>query len=148
MDSLRLDKPLNTSKSLRILQDFVDISVDHRTHFLGSDHHEDRQPSTSRYHQVNTCLMSIVVGNELGLTKPQLRDFGYIALFHDAGMGTVPDNLLNKRGALTPEEKALVARARSSRCATFLREKAINRGDAPSLGHDLRAQGRVRHSRA
>lgn len=126
MESLRAGTPLNTSKSLRILQDFVDISIDQRTHFLGL--------TTTRadgdylaYHQVNTCLMAIVFGNEVGLTKPQLRDLGYIALFHDAGMGTVPDDLINKRGALTPEEKALIARAPLISVRNILREKAINR---------------------
>lgn len=126
MESLRADKPLNTSKALRILQDFVDISMDHRTHFLGLTTTRTDSEYLA-YHQVNTCLMAIVFGNELGLTKPQLRDLGYVALFHDAGMGTVPDNLINKRGALTPEEKALIARAPLVSVRNILREKAINR---------------------
>lgn len=126
MGSLREDAPLNTSKSLRVIQDFVDLSMEHRTHFLGL--------TTTRvdaeylcYHQVNTCLMSIVFGNDLGLTKPQLRDLGYIALFHDAGMGTVPDDLLTKRGALTPDERALIARAPLISIRNILKEKSINR---------------------
>jgi HD-GYP domain-containing protein (c-di-GMP phosphodiesterase class II) len=126
MESLRAGQPLNTSKALRILQDFVDISVDQKTHFLGL--------TTTRvdgeylaYHQVNTCLMSVVFGTELGLTKVQLRDLAYVALFHDAGMGTVPDAVLNKRGALTAEERAVVARAPLVSVRYILREKAINR---------------------
>jgi len=126
MESLRDDKPLNTSKSMRILQDFVDISMDHRTHFLGLTTTRTDSEYLA-YHQVNTCLMAVVFGNELGLTKVQLRDLGYVALFHDAGMGTVPDNVLSKRGALTPEEKAIVARAPLISVRNILREKAINR---------------------
>jgi HD-GYP domain-containing protein (c-di-GMP phosphodiesterase class II) len=127
MDSLRTEHPINTSKALRIIQDFVDISMDHRTHFLGL--------TTTRvdseylcYHQVNTCLMAIVLGNEMALTKPQLRDLGYISLFHDAGMGTVPDEVLAKRGALSPEERAVINRAPLISVRNILREKAINRG--------------------
>jgi HD-GYP domain-containing protein (c-di-GMP phosphodiesterase class II) len=126
MESLRVDKPLNTSKSLRIIQDFVDISMDYRTHFLGLTTTRVDSDYLS-YHQVNVCLMAIVFGNELGLTKPQLRDLGYIALFHDAGMGTVPDNVLTKRGSLTPEERALIARAPLLSVRNILRERAINR---------------------
>jgi len=126
MESLRVDKPLNTSKSLRIIQDIVDISMDYRTHFLGLTTTRVDSDYLS-YHQVNVCLMSIVFGNELGLTKPQLRDLGYIALFHDAGMGTVPDNVLTKRGSLTPEERALIARAPLKSVRNILRERAINR---------------------
>jgi HD-GYP domain-containing protein (c-di-GMP phosphodiesterase class II) len=72
--------------------------------------------------------MTIVLGGEMGLTKPQLRDLGYIALFHDAGMGTVPDEVLAKRGALTAEERVLINRAPLIAVRNILREKAINRG--------------------
>lgn len=126
MESLRKGKPLNTSKALRIIQDFVDISIDHRQHFLGLTTTRTDSEYLA-YHHVNTCLMSIVVGAELGLTKPQLRDLGYIALFHDAGMGTVPDEVLNKRGALTAEERAMVNKAPLVAVRNILREKAINR---------------------
>lgn len=127
MESVRNGKPLNTSKSLRIIQDFVDLSLDHRAHFLGL--------STTRidseylaYHQVNTCLTAIVVGAELGLTKPQMRDLGYIALFHDAGMAAVSDEVLSKHGALDGDERAMVARAPLVAVRNILRERAINRG--------------------
>lgn len=127
MESLRRGRPLNTSKSLRIIQDFVDLSVDHRTHFLGLTTTRTDSEYLS-YHQVNTCLMAIVLGAEMGLTKPQLRDLGYIALFHDAGMGTVPDEVLEKRGALTLEDRQLINRAPLVAVRNILREKAINRG--------------------
>ena len=73
MESLRAQKPLNTSKALRILQDFIDISGDQRTHFLGLTTTRVDSEYLS-YHQVNTCLMALVFGQELGLTKPQQRD--------------------------------------------------------------------------
>lgn len=125
-ESLRKEKPIATSKVLRVIQDLVDISIDHRTHFLGL--------TTTRvdseylgYHSVNTALISIVFGTEVGLTKPQLCDLGYIALFHDAGMGTVPDELLNKRGALTVEERNLINRAPLISIRNILQERQINR---------------------
>lgn len=127
MDSLRQGQPLNTSKALRIIQDFVDVSMDQRTHFLGLTTTRTDSEYLS-YHQVNTCLMSIILGHELGLTKPQLRDLGYIALFHDAGMGTVPDEVLDKRGALDPDERQLIQRAPLIAVRNILRERAINRG--------------------
>ena len=127
MESLRSGRPLNTSKSLRVIQDFVDVSIDYRTHFLGLTTTRTDGEYLS-YHQVNTCLMAIVLGHEMGLTKPQLRDLGYIALFHDAGMGTVPDEVLSKRGALTPEERQIINRAPLVAVRNILRERAINRG--------------------
>ena len=125
-ESLRKGKPIATSKVLRVIQDLVDISIDHRTHFLGLT----TTRSDSEYlafHSVNAALMCIVFGAELGLTKPQLCDLGYIALFHDAGMGTVPDELLNKRGALTLEERNTINRAPLISIRNILQEKQINR---------------------
>ncbi len=125
-ESLRKGKPINTSKVLRVIQDLVDISIDHRTHFLGLTTTRNDSEYLS-YHSMNTSLMTIVFGTELGLTKPQLRDLGYIALFHDAGMGTVPDNVLTKRGALNDEERTLVNRAPLISIRNILQERQINR---------------------
>ncbi len=125
-ESLRAGKPIATSKVLRVIQDLVDISIDHRTHFLGLTTTRSDSEYLA-YHSVNTALMTIVYGTELGLTKPQLCDLGYIALFHDAGMGTVPDELLNKRGALTLEERNIINRAPLISIRNILQERQINR---------------------
>jgi HD-GYP domain-containing protein (c-di-GMP phosphodiesterase class II) len=126
MESLKVGQPVNTSRALRIIQDLVDISFDVRNHFLGltTTHAESEYLA---YHQINSCLMSIVVGSELGLTKAQLRDLGYIAMFHDAGMGTLGPELAKKRGALSPEERAQVQKAPLITVRNILREKAITR---------------------
>src|SRR5207237_2787934 len=124
--SIRKGKPINSSKALRIVQDFVDISFEQRTHFLGMTTLR-REAEYLVFHQVNVCLMCIVFGAELGLTKPQLRDLGYIALFHDAGMSTIPDELATKRGALTAEEKVLIQKAPLISVRNILMEKSITR---------------------
>ncbi|MFO0596021.1 MAG: hypothetical protein U0228_11970 [Myxococcaceae bacterium] len=125
-ESLRKEKPIATSKVLRVIQDLVDISMDHRTHFMGMTTTKmDSEYLT--YHSVNTALITIVFGNELGLTKPQIRDLAYIALFHDAGMGTVPDDLLNKRGALSVDERNTINRAPLVSIRNILQERQINR---------------------
>ncbi|KFE69918.1 HD-GYP domain-containing protein [Hyalangium minutum] len=126
LESVRAGKPMNTSKALRLVQDLVDISYDQRTHFLGMTTTK-RESEYLVFHQVNVCLMSIVFGAELGLTKPQLRDLGYIALFHDAGMSTIPDELATKRGALTSEEKVLIQKAPLISVRNILMEKSITR---------------------
>jgi HD-GYP domain-containing protein (c-di-GMP phosphodiesterase class II) len=126
LDSVRAGKPMSSSKALRIVQDLVDISYDQKTHFLGMTTTK-READYLVYHQVNVCLMSIVFGAELGLTKAQLRDLGYIALFHDAGMVTIPEELATKRGALTPDEKALIQKAPLISVRNILMEKGFSR---------------------
>lgn len=127
LESVRAGKPLNTTKALRLVQDFVDISSEQKTHFLGMTTMKKSEVDYLVYHQVNVCLMSIVFGQELGLTKPQLRDLGYIALFHDAGMVTIPEQLATKRGALSAEEKALIQKAPLISIRNILMEKGFSR---------------------
>lgn len=126
LDSLRSDRPLNTAGALRIVQDFIDVSEGHRSHFLGLSCTRVGDDYLAHHH-VNTCLMAIVFGIELGLTKPQLRDLGYIALFHDAGMVLVDDEALLKRGALTPQEKSSIAKAPLVSVRSILKERSMSR---------------------
>jgi HD-GYP domain-containing protein (c-di-GMP phosphodiesterase class II) len=126
LESVRAGKPINASKALRLVQDFVDISYEQKTHFLGMTTMR-REDDYLVYHQVNVCLMCIVFGAELGLTKPQLRDLGYIALFHDAGMATLPEELSTKRGALSPEERVAVQKAPLISVRNILMEKGFSR---------------------
>ncbi|MDQ3264329.1 MAG: hypothetical protein M3Y59_11805 [Myxococcota bacterium] len=126
LDSVKEGKPVPSNKALRIIQDFVDISYEQRTHFLGMTTFRSESDYLV-FHQVNVALMSIVFGVELGLTKPQLRDLGYIALFHDAGMVTIPEALAAKKGALTPEERAIVQKAPLVSVRNILMEKGFNR---------------------
>jgi HD-GYP domain-containing protein (c-di-GMP phosphodiesterase class II) len=126
LESVQQGRPLNTAKALRLVQDFVDISSEQKTHFLGMTTMKS-EVDYLVYHQVNVCLMSIVFGQELGLTKPQLRDLGYTALFHDAGMVTLPEELSTKRGALSAEEKALIQKAPLISIRNILMEKGFTR---------------------
>lgn len=88
----------------RLVQDFVDIAAEQRSHFLGM--------TTSRsveeyllFHSVNTCLIAIVFGQELGMNRAQMQELGIAALFHDIGMAEVDPGILNKRRGLTKEER-------------------------------------------
>ncbi|AKJ04325.1 hypothetical protein ATI61_101585 [Archangium gephyra] len=127
LESVQAGKPMNTAKALRIVQDFVDISFEQKTHFLGMTTLKKSEVDYLVYHQVNVCLMSIVFGMELGLTKAQLRDLGYTALFHDAGMATLPEELSTKKGALSADEKALIQKAPLVSIRNILMEKGFTR---------------------
>jgi HD-GYP domain-containing protein (c-di-GMP phosphodiesterase class II) len=50
------------------------------------------------------------VGRRLGLGEQELRDLRLAAVFHDIGKIAVPESILNKPGALTPEERAVMER--------------------------------------
>ncbi|MHB1843711.1 MAG: HD-GYP domain-containing protein [Deltaproteobacteria bacterium] len=126
LDDRAAGKKPSAGKAGRLIQDLVDISFEQRTHFLGMTTFREESEYLI-YHSVNVCLLSIVFGVELGLTKPQLRDLGMAALFHDVGQADLPKELAEKRGALTPEEREIVNHAHLSSIRAVLSEGGLSR---------------------
>jgi HD-GYP domain-containing protein (c-di-GMP phosphodiesterase class II) len=131
-ERMRQKKPMAAARANRVVQDLVDVSYEQRSHFLGmTSMHEEADYHV--FHQVNTCLMAIVFANELEFTKAQMRDVGVTALFHETGMSTLPEGLLTKPGALTPDEKHLVQRSVLETTRNTLAEKAYSRSSLTRL---------------
>lgn len=93
----------NTTAAGRIVRDFVDLCSEQKNHFLGLTCARSSDDYLA-YHSVNTTLLSIVVGNALGLSRMQLFDLGKAALFHDIGVVNMDPAVLNKHGPLSAEE--------------------------------------------
>lgn len=88
----------------RLVQDLVDICVEQRSHFLGMTTTRSVEDYLM-YHSVNTTLIAIVFGHELGLNRAQMHELGMAALFHDIGMAEIDQSIINKRRSLTKEER-------------------------------------------
>jgi HD-GYP domain-containing protein (c-di-GMP phosphodiesterase class II) len=69
-------------------------------------------------HSQRTALVAVQLGLRLGVDEDTLRAIARGAYLHDVGKIHVPDEILNKPGALTPEERAVIE-------------------THPQLGHDL-----------
>ncbi len=132
MERLETDRPLSPHKAGRVVQDMVDICYEQRNHFLGMTTMDD-QHQWLIYHSVNVSLISIVFGSELGLNKPQLKELGSIALFHDVGMASLNEKVYAKRGALSPDEKAAVAKAPLHAVRMILQRGGISRTEVARL---------------
>ena len=113
------DELPNNTAAIRLVRDFVDICAEQRgadgkpaaperNMFLGMTVARDSSEYLP-YHLVNTCLTSIVVGGELGLSREQLFDLGRAALFHDVGVASADQEIMNKAGELTEHERRVVA---------------------------------------
>jgi HD-GYP domain-containing protein (c-di-GMP phosphodiesterase class II) len=59
-------------------------------------------------HGFSVCVYSIILGRFLGLNPVELENLGTCGLLHDIGKLEIPDQILNKPGKLTPEEKAVM----------------------------------------
>ena len=61
-------------------------------------------------HTRRVALRTVQVGEELGLAPARLRDLALGAMLHDVGKLSVPDEILQKPGALGDEEFAVIRR--------------------------------------
>lgn len=73
------------------------------------------------HHSLNTCILSIALGSELGFPREKLLDLGMAAVLHDIGKLLLPEGLLNKPGRYTEGEFA--AMQRHSRLGADLLER-------------------------
>lgn len=75
---------------------------------------------------VNTAIMSIKIGMGLKYSHDDLVRLGLAAILHDMGMCLIPDDILNKQGPLSPEERNLIKRhpEQGSRAIRRLGEEA------------------------
>ncbi len=59
-------------------------------------------------HVVNVCLLTMAQAEAIGIKGNELYNIGIAAVLHDVGKLFVPDEILNKPGALTKEERDII----------------------------------------
>jgi HD-GYP domain-containing protein (c-di-GMP phosphodiesterase class II) len=105
--SARVGGTVGVRRARRVLRGVVDQVLKDEASILGLTTLRDFDEYTF-VHSVNVCILSVALGRRLGLSKPQLLELGLAALMHDVGKARIPLDVLNKPGALTEEEFALV----------------------------------------
>jgi putative nucleotidyltransferase with HDIG domain len=55
-------------------------------------------------HSVNVCILAMLIGDRLGLSKKDIARLGVAALLHDIGKTYIPTNILNNPGKLPKED--------------------------------------------
>jgi HD-GYP domain-containing protein (c-di-GMP phosphodiesterase class II) len=105
----RLGRAVNLRRVKRAVQSIVDQVLNNETWMLGMTALRDYDEYTFT-HSVNVCIISMLIGQKIGLTRVQLYELGLGALFHDIGKQRIDPQVLNKAGALTREEWAEMQR--------------------------------------
>ncbi len=59
-------------------------------------------------HSMNVSVLTMALGEFLGMAPAAMRGFGLAGLLHDLGKVRIPKAILSKPGKLTPEERAVV----------------------------------------
>ena len=104
MELARDGQTLRLRGSKRVVQHMIDLLPGNESTLLGLT----TTPSQEVYgqnHVVNVCILSLVMGRRLGLSKFQLCELGMAALFHDIGTADLPRSILDNQGELSPGER-------------------------------------------
>ncbi len=92
-------------KAVHMVQNMVDLIMDDDNVLLGLSTIRDYDDYTFT-HSVNVAILSVCLGNRIGLSRPLLGRLGLSGLFHDLGKIDVPIQILNKPGRLEDDELA------------------------------------------
>jgi len=103
LGDVRLGKAVNVRKVKRAVQGIVDQVLSNENSMMTMTTLRDFDEYTFT-HCVNVCIFSVIIGQRLGLDKPQLYELGLGALFHDVGKQRVDYDIINKPGGLTDDE--------------------------------------------
>ncbi len=93
----------------RLVQPLVDSVMKHEYSIVGLTALKDHDEYTYA-HCVNVAVLSVSMGQVLGLSRQTLADLGVAALLHDIGKVSIPGDVLRKPSALTPDEWQLMRR--------------------------------------
>jgi diguanylate cyclase (GGDEF)-like protein len=70
----------------------------------------EAKDSYTAHHAHSIVQWAEAVGRQLGMDDATLRDLRYGAVFHDIGKIAIPEAILNKRGPLDEDERAIMER--------------------------------------
>jgi HD-GYP domain-containing protein (c-di-GMP phosphodiesterase class II) len=90
-------------KSKRMVQNMLDCLAEDEALFLCLSTIKDYDDYTYT-HSVNVAVLSLCLGNRIGLSRNSLEHLGICGLFHDLGKVDVPREILTKPGRLNEHE--------------------------------------------
>ncbi len=100
---------VNLKKAKRVVESMVDQILEEEQLLLGMTAIKDYDEYTY-HHSVNVSILSIALGQRLGLSRKMLTELGMVALFHDIGKMEIPNDVLNKPTNFTDDEWKIIRR--------------------------------------
>lgn len=106
---LKAGEKVSIKRAKRIVESMVDLILSEDQLLIGMTAIKDYDDYTY-HHSVNVSVLSIAIGQKIGLHRRSLTELGLVALFHDIGKMNVPKEILNKPTAFTEEEWKTIKR--------------------------------------
>jgi HD-GYP domain-containing protein (c-di-GMP phosphodiesterase class II) len=92
---IKSGEQVDVRKAKRVVTSVVSTIIEHEQILLGMTAIKDYDEYTY-YHCTNVSILSVALGQRLGLNREMLVDLGIASLFHDLGKIDVPYEVLNK----------------------------------------------------
>ncbi len=86
---------MNIKKAKRVVESMVDLILQEEELLVGMTAIKDYDEYTY-HHSVNVSILSVALGQRIGMSRKALTELGLVALFHDIGKMEVPPEILNK----------------------------------------------------
>ncbi len=109
MEHVKVGKALRLKRAKRVVQTMIDQMLAAETNLLGLTNLRCYDEYTYN-HSVNVGILSLAIGQRVGLGRNRLVDLGMAAVFHDIGKSCIPLAVLNKPGPFDQREWAVIRR--------------------------------------
>jgi HD-GYP domain-containing protein (c-di-GMP phosphodiesterase class II) len=109
MKSIKGGEKISIKKAKRIVESMVDALLSEEQLLVGMTSIKDYDDYTY-HHSINVSILSIAVGQRIGLNRRHITALGIAALFHDIGKTEIPKEVLNKPSKLNEEEWEVMRR--------------------------------------
>jgi putative nucleotidyltransferase with HDIG domain len=103
MSSIRLGRMLDMNRIRRVVDETVDSVLRNENALLLLSKIKNKDDYTAE-HCINVSILAAAFGKHLGLLEEEIRVLALGGMLHDVGKMRIDDAILNKPGALTPEE--------------------------------------------
>jgi HD-GYP domain-containing protein (c-di-GMP phosphodiesterase class II) len=107
LTKIKSGQKVDMKKAKRIVESMVDQLLEDEQYFLSLTAIKDFDEYTY-HHMVNVSILSMSLGQRLGLSRQALTELGLAALFHDIGKVEIPHEVLNKPSGFTDEEWKII----------------------------------------
>ncbi|MDA8083665.1 MAG: HD domain-containing protein [Nitrospiraceae bacterium] len=107
INKIKSGEKVNIRKAKRVVETMVDQILEQEQLLLGMTAIKDYDEYTY-HHSVNVSVLSIALGQRLGLNRKLLTELGIVAIFHDIGKMDIPYDILNKPTNFTEDEWKII----------------------------------------
>lgn len=107
INKIKSGERVSIKKAKRVVESMVDLILEEEELLIGMTAIKDYDEYTYN-HSVNVSILSVALGQRLGLSRKALTELGLVAIFHDIGKMEVPSEILNKPTNFNDDEWKIV----------------------------------------